>query len=64
MKLAAWMFSFRFRDQDFFELDPVRYRVALGERGVAADRELVRCRSRGRNRLRSPTGERSRPRSG
>lgn len=40
-KLAAWMVRFRFKDQDFFEPDPVRYREALGERGVAAYRNAV-----------------------
>jgi hypothetical protein len=41
VKLARWMFRFRFEDQDFFEADPVRYREALGERGVAAFRRAV-----------------------
>lgn len=36
VKLAAWMVRFRFVDQDFFEVDPVRYAAALGERGLAA----------------------------
>ncbi len=40
-KLAAWMFRFRFVDQDFFEVDPVRYATALGEAGVAAYRKAV-----------------------
>ena len=35
MKLARWMIRFRFVDQDFFEADPVRYRAALGEVGLA-----------------------------
>lgn len=35
VKLAKWMIRFRLTDQDFFEADPVRYRVALGERGPA-----------------------------
>jgi hypothetical protein len=41
VKLAAWMIRFRFKDQDFFEADPVRYASALGERGVAAYRKQV-----------------------
>jgi hypothetical protein len=41
IKLAAWIVRFRFRDQDFFEADPVRYRDALGERGLAALRQAV-----------------------
>lgn len=41
VKLAAWMFRFRFKDQDFFEADPVRYRKALGDQGVAAFRHAV-----------------------
>ena len=40
-KLAAWMVKFRFVDQDFFEVDPVRYANALGEGGLAAYREAV-----------------------
>ena len=30
VKPAAWMIRFRFDDQDFFEVDPVRYASALG----------------------------------
>lgn len=41
VKLAAWMVKFGFTDQDFFEVDPVRYANALGERGLAAYREAV-----------------------
>jgi hypothetical protein len=41
IKLAAWMIRFRFGDQDFFEVDPVRYQKALGEVGLAAYREAV-----------------------
>jgi hypothetical protein len=41
VKLAAWIVRFRFRDQDFFEADPVRYRQALGERGLAALRHAI-----------------------
>lgn len=31
VKLARWMVRFCFDDQDFFEVDPVRYAFALGE---------------------------------
>ena len=41
VKLAEWMARFRFVDQDFFEPDPVRYRAALGEEGLAAYRSAV-----------------------
>ncbi len=41
VKLAAWMIRFRFVDQDFFEPDPVRYRIALGEKGLAAYRAAL-----------------------
>lgn len=41
VKLATWMIRFRFADQDFFEVDPVRYASALGERGLAAYRKQV-----------------------
>jgi hypothetical protein len=41
IKLAAWMIRFRFGDQDFFEVDPVRYQKALGEEGLIAYREAV-----------------------
>ena len=34
VRLAAWIVRFRLRDQDFFEADPVRYRGALGDRGL------------------------------
>lgn len=40
-RLAAWMIRFRFKDQDFFEPDPVRYAMALGERGLAAYRKAL-----------------------
>lgn len=40
-KLAAWMIRFRFGDQDFFEIDPVRYAAALGDAGMAAYRSAV-----------------------
>ena len=41
VKLARWMIRFRFEDQDFFEVDPVRYADALGERGLRAYRHAV-----------------------
>ncbi len=41
LNLAGWMIRFRFADQDFFEVDPVRYQKALGEEGLAAYREAV-----------------------
>jgi hypothetical protein len=41
IKLARWMVQFRFDDQDFFEVDPVRYADALGELGLAAYRREV-----------------------
>ncbi len=41
VKLARWMIRFRFVDQDFFEADPVRYRAALGEVGLAEFRNLL-----------------------
>ena len=41
VKLARWMIGFRFSDQDFFEADPVRYRDALGEAGLAEFRTLL-----------------------
>lgn len=44
VKLARWMIRFCFDDQDFFEVDPVRYASALGELGLAAYRREVRQR--------------------
>ena len=41
VKLARWMIRFRFQDQDFFEVDPVRYADALGEHGLRAYRQAV-----------------------
>ncbi|MGC9220829.1 MAG: hypothetical protein ACP5H2_05680 [Solirubrobacteraceae bacterium] len=41
LKLARWMIRFRFVEQDFFEPDPVRYRNALGDDGLAAYRSLL-----------------------
>lgn len=40
-RLARWMIRFRFKDQDFFDPDPVRYANALGERGLAAYRKAI-----------------------
>ena len=45
VKLARWMIRFRFVDQDFFEADPVRYRAALGEVGLAEFRSLLSAQS-------------------
>jgi len=44
IKLAHWMVRFRFDDQDFFEVDPVRYAGALGDLGLAAYRREVKQR--------------------
>ena len=44
IKLARWMVRFRFDDQDFFEVDPVRYADALGDLGLAAYRREVKQR--------------------
>ncbi len=44
IRLARWMVRFRFDDQDFFEVDPVRYADALGELGLAAYRREVKQR--------------------
>jgi hypothetical protein len=41
VKLAAWMVRFSCQDQDFFEIDPVRYATALGELGLAAYRQAI-----------------------
>jgi hypothetical protein len=41
VELANWMVRFGFDDQDFFEVDPVRYAGALGEDGLAAYRAAV-----------------------
>ena len=48
--LAAWMVRFRFDDQDFFEVDPVRYANALGEEGSP---RIARPSPRGRTVIRS-----------
>jgi len=44
VKLARWMVRFRVDDQDFFEVDPVRYAHALGDLGLAAYRREVKQR--------------------
>jgi cell division septum initiation protein DivIVA len=41
VKLARWMIRFQIEDQDFFEVDLVRYATALGDEGVAAYRAAV-----------------------
>jgi hypothetical protein len=47
VKLAAWMVRFSCEDQDFFEVDPVRYAGALGERGLLAYRRAIEERKDG-----------------
>ena len=50
VKLARWMIRFSFDDQDYFEVDPVRYASALGEQGMTAyRREVHRRRGAGDN---------------
>lgn len=44
-KLAKWMVRFAFEDQDFFEIDPVAYADALGEKGLPVYRREVAKRS-------------------
>lgn len=44
IKLATWMVRFSCEDQDFFEVDPVRYRNALGQGGIAAYRQAIEQR--------------------
>lgn len=44
LKLAEWIVRFSCDDQDFFEIDPVRYREALGESGLAAYRRAIEQR--------------------
>ena len=44
VRLAGWMVRFWFVDQDLFEVDPVRYRQALGEIGLTAYRQAVAAR--------------------
>jgi uncharacterized Zn finger protein len=43
--LAKWMVRFTFEDQDFFNVDPVRYRAALGDDGLATYRREVTKRA-------------------
>lgn len=43
--LARWMVKFAFEEQDFFEIDPVAYADALGEKGLATYRKEVAKRS-------------------
>jgi hypothetical protein len=43
--LAKWIVRFSFEDQDFFEVDPVAYADALGEKGLAVYRREVAKRS-------------------
>jgi len=45
VRLARWMIRFTFEDQDFFTVDPVRYREALGDEGIAAYRTEAAKRS-------------------
>ena len=47
VELAAWMVRFGFDDQDFFEVDPVRYASALDDAGLAAYRDAVGARRDG-----------------
>jgi len=51
VKLAKWMVRFCFVDQDFFELDVVRYAPGLGDKGIAAYRKEVAVRSAGSDRF-------------
>lgn len=44
VRLAGWMVRFWLVDQDLFEVDPVRYRSALGETGLTAYRQAVAAR--------------------
>ncbi len=44
--LAKWMVRFSFEDQDLFELDPVAYLDALGDKGLDVYRREVAKRSR------------------
>jgi hypothetical protein len=47
VKLAGWMVRFSCDDQDFFEVDPVRYAGALGEHGLAEYRRAIEERGDG-----------------
>jgi hypothetical protein len=44
VKLSEWMVRFSCDDQDFFEIDPVRYRAALDENGLATYRQAIEQR--------------------
>ena len=44
-RLAKWMVKFAFEDQDFFEIDPVAYTDALGDKGLAVYRREIATRS-------------------
>lgn len=44
VKLARWMVRFCFDDQDYFQVDPVRYASALGEKGMLTYRREVQRR--------------------
>jgi hypothetical protein len=50
-RLAKWMVKFCFVDQDFFEVDPVRYAPGLGEKGLAVYRREVAAKSEGSDRF-------------
>jgi hypothetical protein len=47
LKLAAWMVRFSCEDQDFFEVDPIRYADALSEDGLLAYRRAIEERGDG-----------------
>jgi hypothetical protein len=47
VKLARWIVRFSCDDQDFFEVDPVRYASALGDRGLAVYRHAIAERADG-----------------
>lgn len=51
VRLARWMVKFCFVDQDFFELDVVRYAPGLGDKGIAAYRREVAAKSTGSDRF-------------
>ena len=51
VKLATWMVKFCFVDQDFFELDVVRYAPGLGDKGIADYRKEVAAKSAGSDRF-------------
>jgi hypothetical protein len=53
VELAKWMVKFCFVDQDFFEVDPVRYAPALGDKGLAVYRREVAARSETSDRFAS-----------